>query len=91
MSKLSLVNKAKDYPARLSPLALTFEAEIKRIAAAANRNLADVMRELSKASGVTENHLYNYRNGKTDIPGSLIRIFCSMFSSCAPMCCMKPL
>jgi len=81
MPNLRLIDKQKEFPAHLSPLALTFEAEIKRVRIESGCEIADVMRELAAASGVSENHLYNYRNGNTDIPGSLIRVFCSIFKS----------
>ncbi len=80
-SKLSLVAGPEKPAAHMSQLALTFEAEIKRIAGEAGVQIADVMRELSNVSGVSENHLYNYRSGRTDIPGSTIKVFCSIFRS----------
>lgn len=68
-------------PAHRSRLALAFETEIKRIAAENSSDIADVMRELSDAVGISESQLYNYRSGRTDIPGSTIRLFCSIFKS----------
>lgn len=78
---LKLVDKAAEYPARLSPVALTFEAEIKRIAADAEVSIDEVMRRLSKFSGIGTSQLYNYRAGKTSIPVDHIPIFCRQFHS----------
>lgn len=69
------------YEAFQSPLALTFEAEIKRIVAESGSDVANVMTNLSEITGISESQLYNYRSGKTDMPGSLIRVFCSVFKS----------
>ena len=80
-SKLSLVAGPEKPAAHQSQLAMTFEAEIKRVSGESGASIADVMRELASVSGVSENHLYNYRSGKTDIPGSLIRVFGSIFRS----------
>jgi|CXWL01.1.fsa_nt_gi hypothetical protein len=68
-------------PPQLSPVATTFEAEIKRYAAETGLEIREVMRKLSEFSGISENHLYNYRNGKTDIPLMLIPVFCRQFNS----------
>lgn len=80
-SSLKLVPPPENAAQHVSRIAATFEAEIKRVAAEAGQPIAEIMRGLSGLSGISENHLYNYRNGKTDIPASLIRVFCSMFKS----------
>jgi transcriptional regulator with XRE-family HTH domain len=79
--KLSLVPVPENPVQHQSLLAQTFEAEIKRTAAEAKCSIAEVMRELANVSGISENHLYNYRSGKTDIPGQTIRAFCTIFKS----------
>lgn len=80
MSKLKLINPPA-YEAHQSALALTFEAEIKRISNESGAEMSTVMEELSNASGISQSQIYNYRIGKCDIPGSLIRIFCAIFKS----------
>lgn len=81
MTKLKLVEKQKEYPARLSPVALTFEAEIKRLAMETKSEIKEVMSDLAKASGLSESQLYNYRSGKTPIPADLIPELCRQFHS----------
>lgn len=78
---LNLVGKPEKLPAHLSTVALTFEAEIKRMAAEKRLSIEKVMRKLAEFSGVSEGHLYNYRSGKTDIPSMLIPVFCEQFGS----------
>lgn len=78
---LKLVPEPEKPAPHLSILAHTFEAEIKRVVDESGSDVAGVMRRLSEVSGISENHLYNYRSGKTDIPGSHIRTFCSIFRS----------
>lgn len=78
--KLTLI-KPEPEIAHRTRLALAFETEIKRIVAESDSDVATVMHELSKAIGISESQLYNYRSGRTDIPGSSIRLFCTIFKS----------
>lgn len=73
--------KTRPEIAHRTRLALAFETEIKRLVAESGSDVATVMRELSNAVGICESHLYNYRSGRTDIPGSSIRLFCTVFKS----------
>jgi hypothetical protein len=75
---LKLVNDKSEIP---SPIALTFEAEIKRIAAEKGLEIGRVMEKLSGFTGISTTHLYNYRTGKTPIPADLIPVFCRQFES----------
>lgn len=79
MADLRLVNKK---PASAhSPVALTFDAEIKRLAAHSNIPIGEFMEILAGSTGLTEKQLYNYRSGTCDIPALLIPIFCRHFES----------
>ena len=64
-----------------SPLALTFEAEVKRYSIEQDVPVAEIMERLAMHTGLTTGQLYNYRSGKTDIPASLIPEFCRQFKS----------
>jgi hypothetical protein len=64
-----------------SPLALTFNAEIKRVAAETKISIGEIMELLAKKTGLEERQLYHYRSGKCDIPALLIPIFCRHFES----------
>jgi hypothetical protein len=79
MGKLSLVGDKPD--SMHSPVALTFDAEIKRVSAEKGLEIGKVMKKLAAATGLEERHLYNYRSGKTDIPSLLIPILCKQFES----------
>lgn len=81
MAKLTLVDKDTEYPTRLSPVAMTFEAEIKRTAIEKGLEIGEVIAKLAKLADVAERQLYNYRSGKTDIPAMLIPQFCKQFGS----------
>lgn len=70
-----------DKPESPSPIALTFEAEIKRIAAEKGLEIGKVMEKLSGFTGISTTHLYNYRTGKTPIPADLIPVLCKQFHS----------
>lgn len=76
-----LAQMREDFPFKNSPQSLTFENEIKRIATEREEPINQTINTLSKMSGVTVRHIYNYRNGKTDIPSGLIPIFCKQFNS----------
>ncbi|HEV7700505.1 MAG TPA: hypothetical protein VGO43_09790 [Pyrinomonadaceae bacterium] len=78
-SKLSLVTEKPE--TMHSPLALTFDAEIKRMTLEKGIAIGHVMAKLAAGTGITERHLYNYRSGKTDIPGCEIPILCKHFES----------
>lgn len=71
----------QEYPAKDSPVALTLENEIIRIALEKGLEIGVVTARLSNAVGVSERHIYDYRNGKTDIPSMLIPKFCREFGS----------
>lgn len=77
----NVVLMREQYPFKNSPQSLTFETEIKRIAAEREENIEKTIKKLSELSGVKERQIYNYRTGKTDIPSSLIPIFCNQFGS----------
>jgi hypothetical protein len=64
-----------------SPVALTFDAEIKRISVEQDKPIGDVIKLLAERSGISWQQLYNYRSGKTDIPASLIPVLCKQFGS----------
>ncbi len=64
-----------------SPVALTFYAEIKRLAVDKGIEIGKVMTKLAGFTGLDERQLYNYRTGKTDIPSLLIPVFCKQFES----------
>lgn len=66
---------------RLSPVALTFEAEVKRAAAEKGLPIERVMTKLAEFTGVGVSQLYNYRTGKTSIPADLIPELCRQFQS----------
>lgn len=67
--------------ARLSPIALTFEAEIKRAAAEKGLEISAVMEKLSGFTRISVSQLYNYRTGRTSIPSDVIPILCRQFNS----------
>ncbi|HQU82970.1 MAG TPA: hypothetical protein PKY59_07600 [Pyrinomonadaceae bacterium] len=64
-----------------SPVALTFDAEIKRMAVEKGLETGKVIEILSEKAGIVERHIYHYREGKTDIPAMLIPVFCREFGS----------
>jgi len=68
-------------PPRLSPLAFTFDSEIKRMAEENGLEIREVMSKLAGFTGLCDNHLYNYRTGKTSIPAEQIPEFCRQFQS----------
>jgi len=78
MAELKLVGKPGG---EHSPMALTFNAEIKRLAIEKGIEIGKVMTKLAEFAGLDERHLYNYRSGKTDIPSMLIPVFCKQFQS----------
>lgn len=75
--------KKEEYPFRNSLLALTLDAEIKRIALEREEAVGDTIKKLAKLSGVHERQIYNYRSGKSQIPDDKILIFCKQFRSVA--------
>lgn len=77
--KLEAVKKAT--PETHSLVALTFDAEIKRIAIEKGREIGEIMAKLAGFTGLDERQLYNYRSGRSDIPALLIPIFCRQFES----------
>lgn len=77
--KLEAVPKAT--PETHSLIALTFDAEIKRIAKEKGREIGEIMTKLAGFTGLDERQLYNYRSGKSDIPALLIPVFCKQFES----------
>lgn len=82
MTDLRLVeNEKPKRDPRLSPVALTFEAEIKRAAAEKGLPIERVMAKLAAFTGLSESQLYNYRTGKTGIPADLIPELCRQFHS----------
>lgn len=70
-----------EYPSRLSPVAVTFDAEIKRLAEEKGLSIERAMKKLSGFTGLSISQLYNYRSGKTPIPADLIPTFCKQFGS----------
>lgn len=78
-SKLKLVEQKPN--SAHSPVALTFDAEIKRMSIEKGLEIGKVMTKLAGFTGLDERQLYNYRSGKTDIPSLLIPIFCKQFES----------
>ncbi|HQZ81625.1 MAG TPA: hypothetical protein PLR83_00265 [Pyrinomonadaceae bacterium] len=68
-------------PETHSLVALTFDAEIKRLAVEKGLEIGTVMTKLAGFTGLDERQLYNYRSGKTDIPSLLIPVFCKQFES----------
>jgi hypothetical protein len=64
-----------------SPLALTFDAEIKRISIEKGKPIGEILELLAERSGISWQQLYNYRSGKTDIPASLIPVLCKHIGS----------
>jgi predicted DNA-binding ribbon-helix-helix protein len=81
MNKRAVQIKKSEYPHRNSQLSLTFEAEIKRIAEEKQIPVGRLISELTEGTGITERQIYNYRSGRTDLPASLIPIFCKRFGS----------
>lgn len=81
MRKLTLIDKKNEYPSRLSPIALTFEAEIKRLAEEKGLSIEATMTKLAGFTGISTSQLYNYRCGKTPIPADHIPVFCKQFES----------
>lgn len=79
MGKLARIKD--EFPHRNSPVALTFEAEIKRISIEKDLTIGQVMTKLAGFANVDVRQLYNYRSGKTDIPSLLIPKFCKQFHS----------
>lgn len=80
-SQKSTAKMREEYPAKDSLVALTLESEITRIAAEKGLEIGTVTKRLSLAVDVSERHIYDYRNGKTDIPAMLIPKFCREFGS----------
>lgn len=78
-TKLEAVKKAT--PETHSLIALTFDAEIKRIAIEKGREIGEIMTKLAGFTGLDERQIYNYRSGKSDIPSLLIPVFCKQFES----------
>lgn len=81
MSLKSIQTKNEEFPHKNSLHSLTLESEIKRIAAERVEPMERVVRKLAEMSGIGERQIYNYRTGKTDIPSSLIPVFCRQFGS----------
>lgn len=79
MKNLELINGRAN--AEHSLIAMTFDMEVKRLAAETSRPIGEIMTRLSEFTGLDERQLYNYRQGKTDIPALLIPVFCKQFKS----------
>lgn len=77
----NVVSMHEQYPFKNSPQSLTLECEIKRIAAERDESIDRTIKNLAGLSGVSERQIYNYRNGKTDIPSGLVAVFCNQFGS----------
>jgi hypothetical protein len=78
-----IAQKREEFPYKNTPVQLCFEAEIKRVADEREEPMAEVLKKLSKFSGVGERQIYNYRMGKTELTPELIKIFCEQFNSIA--------
>lgn len=76
-----IAKKNEEFPFKSSPQSLTLENEIIRVAKEKQIPVADVLSHLAKFSQITERQIYNYRAGKTDIPSSLVPVFCNYFQS----------
>jgi hypothetical protein len=81
MKKTLKLVDGKSRSAMHSPIALTFEAEVKRMAAEKGLSMEQTMSKLAGFTGLDERQLYNYRSGKCDIPCLLIPVFCKQFES----------
>lgn len=77
----NLLSMREQFPFKNSLQSLTLENEIKRIAAEREESIEETINKLSHLSGITVRQIYNYRNGKTDIPSGLIPVFCRQFGS----------
>lgn len=80
-SEANVVSMHEQFPFKNSPQSLTFENEIKRVAREREEPIAKTIEKLATLSGVGERQIYNYRDGKTDIPSGLIPVFCRQFGS----------
>lgn len=86
MKSLKLIEKKEEYPHKNTPVALCFEAEIKRLADERGESVGALLGKLADMSGVSERQIYNYRSGKTEIAPEQIKIFCQQFDSLALGC-----
>ena len=77
----NIVSMHEQFPFKNSPQSLTFESEIKRVAGERDEAIERTVSKLAELSNVGERQIYNYRNGKTDIPSGLIPVFCRHFGS----------
>lgn len=77
----TLKDRRDEFPARLSPVKLAFEAEIQRVIADDGINCEDLIKQLADVAGVVPGQIYNYRSGKTIIPELSIPKFCRFFGS----------
>lgn len=78
MKKLALVG---DHDTRHSPLAMTFNNEVKRLSLEKGISMDETVKLLSGECNIGTRHIYNYRTGVTDIPSSLLPVFCRAFGS----------
>lgn len=70
-----------EFPHRHSATALTFDTELKRIAAEREESLNETIEKLAGLVGVSTRQIYNYRSGKSEIPAEFIKIFSEQFGS----------
>lgn len=80
-AKHNIVEMREQFPFKNSPQSLTLENEIKRIAKEREESIEQTISNLAELSGIGERQIYNYRNGKTDIPAGLLAVFCNQFGS----------
>lgn len=62
-------------------LALTLDAEFKRVAREEQKSMDDLVTEVAALTGKCARQLYNFRSGKWDLPSSLIPLLCRRFRS----------
>lgn len=79
----SNITEINNHPFKNSPIALTIEAEIKRVAESRDESINETISRLAKFTNLSIRQIYNYRMGKTQVPENLILIFTKQFASTA--------
>jgi hypothetical protein len=74
---------ADEYPHRNSPLSLTLDGEIKRLANERGESIEQIQKGIAAFLSISTRQVYNYRMGKTLIPETQILKFCKQFNSLA--------
>jgi hypothetical protein len=62
-------------------LARVLDGEFLRIAGEEDVKLSALVGEVAQATGYSERQIYNFREGRSDLPSALIPFFCERFKS----------